>query len=165
MTPPKATTDDQLQRRKRADEAPVLRLSCRGAGPQRADDRRGGEGDCPVRSLYPVQGLQDVPYRAGQGVQARPCRPAGPPERRAAEQGDALRHPDRPEAVLRLARRTARLQVPHLLFGCRILQPFGQGDADRQGDPPGARSDPGAEFGTSSRPCPRPPISSGGTAR
>ena len=30
--------------------------------------RRGGEGDCPVRSLYPVQGLQGVPYRAGQGA-------------------------------------------------------------------------------------------------
>jgi hypothetical protein len=38
-------------------------------------------------------------------------------QRLAAEQGDAVRHPDRPEAVLRLARRTARLQVPHLLFG------------------------------------------------
>ena len=53
MTPPKATIDDEPQRRKRADEAPILRLSRRGSGPQRADDRRGGEGDCPVRSLHP----------------------------------------------------------------------------------------------------------------
>ena len=48
---------------------------------------------------------------------SRSRRAAGPPQRLAAEQGDAVRHPDRPEAVLRLARRTARLQVPHLLFG------------------------------------------------
>ena len=79
-----------------------------------------------------------------KGFKRRPCRPTGPPERRAAEQGDALRHPDRAEAVLHLAGRTARLQIPHRLFRRRVLQPFDQGDADRQSHPPGARSDPGA---------------------
>src|SRR6476660_6432864 len=29
------------------------------------------------------------------------------------------------------------LQVAHLLCGCRILQPFGQGYQDRKGEPPG----------------------------
>jgi hypothetical protein len=49
--------------------------------------------------------------------------------REPLSQGDALRHPDRAEAVLYLACRAARLQVPHLLFGCRVLQPLDQGDA------------------------------------
>ena len=38
-------------------------------------------------------------------------------------------------------------------------------DAHRQGDPPGARSDPGADSPCHPDPCPRPPISSGATAR
>jgi hypothetical protein len=32
-----------------------------------------------------------------------------------------------------------------LLLGCRVLQPLGQGDANREGHPPGPRSDPGAD--------------------
>ena len=45
-------TNSQL--RKRADQAPILRLSCRGSGIQRAVDRYGGEGDRPVRRLHAV---------------------------------------------------------------------------------------------------------------
>ncbi len=48
-----------------------------------------------------------------------------------------LYHPDGLETVLYLVRRTAWLQAPHLLRGRRVLQPFGQGNADSRGDPPG----------------------------
>jgi hypothetical protein len=50
-----------------------------------------------------------------------------------------------PEAVLRLAGRAAGLQVPDFVFRCRIFQPVGQGDEDRQGASGPACADPGAD--------------------
>ena len=58
-------------------------------GPQRADHRRGGEGDCPVRGLYPVQGLQVVPYRPGQGFRDL----AEQRDHRSGSPLSAVRHP------------------------------------------------------------------------
>src|SRR5262249_55513314 len=64
----------------------------------------------------------------------------GPPQ-----QGDALRHAERPEAVLRLAGRAARVQVPDFILRCRLFQPVDQGDEDRQGPSGPACADPGAD--------------------
>ena len=90
----------------------------------------------------PSGGLQAVSYRAGEGhSSAIPRGPAGLPQRRATEQSHALRHRDRAEAFLCLHRWTTRLRITNFLFGCRILQPFGQGHSYRKGDPSGARAD------------------------
>jgi hypothetical protein len=67
-------------------------------------------------------------FKAFHIEQAKGFKASGPnerPEQGSPEQGDAVRHAHRPEAVLHLAGRSAGLQVQDFVLGCRIFQLVG----------------------------------------
>jgi hypothetical protein len=69
----------------------------------------------------------------------------------AVERSREIALSPRPEAVLHLAGRAAGIQVEDFVLRCRVFQPVGQGDEDRQGPSGCSCADPGADAGHDTR--------------